>query len=54
MVLHICQLCKFKSTLLSNYNRHLKTQKHLKNEEKMRKNEENEEKRISNNTKLNH
>ena len=54
MVLHICQLCDFKSTLLSNYNRHLKTQKHLKNEEKMRKNEENEEKRISNNTELNH
>ena len=54
MVLHICQLCNFKSKLLSNYNRHLKTQKHLKNEEKMRKNEENEEKRISNNSELNH
>ena len=53
MVFHICQLCDFKSTLLSNYNRHLKTQKHLKNEEKMRKNEENEEKRISDNTNLN-
>ena len=53
MVLHICQLCDFKSSLLSNYNRHLKTQKHLKNEEKMRKNEENEEKRISDITKLN-
>ena len=34
MVLHICQLCDFSSHLLTNYNRHLKTNKHQKNVEK--------------------
>ena len=32
MVLYECKKCLFSTRLLSNYNRHLKTQKHLKNE----------------------
>ncbi len=41
MVLYECQKCLFSTKLLSNYNRHLKTQKHLKNDQKMRENEGN-------------
>ena len=54
---YYCSICDYKTSIHSNYKKHLKTQKHLKNEEKSIENEEksieNEEKSIENLTREN-
>lgn len=53
MVVYNCQLCNFSTHLLSNYNRHLMTKKHQKNEQKMSKMSKMSTKKNNINTELN-
>ena len=53
MVGYNCQLCNFSTHLMSNYNRHLETNKHLKNEQKMSKMSKMSTKKNNINTDLN-
>ena len=53
MVVYNCHLCNFSTHLLSNYNRHLMTKKHQKNEQKMSKMSKMSTKKNNINTELN-
>ena len=34
MVKYVCIICEYKTNILTHYNKHLKTKKHIKNEER--------------------